>query len=50
LDSVAQAMADAAGTDLATQQAYLTVDRQWTWVDSTSQFSLTFNDTMTYPT
>lgn len=48
LDSVAQAMADATGTDLATQQALLSVQRAWAWTDGTG-FNLTYTDNMTYP-
>jgi len=50
LDDIAQAVATASGNDLATVQAWITVQRQWLWMDEGRLFFLTYdNDTMTYP-
>jgi hypothetical protein len=42
-------VADGTGSTLADIQADITVQRLWTWQDSTEQFNLSYTDTMTYP-
>lgn len=49
LDDVAQAVATASGQTLATIQGVITVQRQWAWQDSGSQYNLSHTDAMTYP-
>jgi hypothetical protein len=49
LDEIAQAVATATDETLATVQGWITVQRQWFWQDSSFQYNLTHNDTMTYP-
>ncbi len=49
LDDIAGGLAALNGSTLASVQANITVNRQWTWQDSASEFTLTYSDTMTYP-
>ena len=49
LDDLSQAMVDANSVSLATAQSYITVQRVWLFTDMSTNWKLTFNDTMTYP-
>jgi hypothetical protein len=49
LDGICTGVSAATGSSLATVQSWLTVSRQWFWVDADNAYQLRYTDTMTYP-